>query len=282
MRGLALACIAMGCSKGGDDRCISAYHHLSGVFGGDSYGEDALSFGMGCHKLTDADFDCIDKMKDPGDARACEHVAQVMKESKRADRGSEAMVTLTHLVNLVNMYYDENASLPPSTPPTPAADCCAQGGMCPPDPAAWSAWDTLGFSIDEPTAFHYSIATDPARQTVTLRAEGDPGCTGTKQVFETTGQAGLGNGLQLPMPRQTEGLAAPDPDLGKALEGFANAVCQCNTTSCLVHVAESHHEVLERALAVDQKAIPEGLRQRAAECLDRITAAAAPARSRSR
>jgi hypothetical protein len=95
IRALVIAGVLLvGCSKSTSRRCGWAFAHLqsAGVFGGDTYGDEALVFGMSCTAFTDDDYKCIDAMKTKKDGDACKHaqevtVAQMDALGKADDKG---------------------------------------------------------------------------------------------------------------------------------------------------------------------------------------------------
>lgn len=79
----------------------------------------------------------------------------------------------------------------PSQPVTPAATCCAGGGVnkCTPNSAVWDAspvWIALQFSVDDPHYYVYSYDTDTTTN-FTARANGDLDCDGALATFEMQG-----------------------------------------------------------------------------------------------
>lgn len=85
-------------------------------------------------------------------------------------------------------------AFPADAGPSPAVDCCATPTRtCAPDPKLWAnpTWKALGFSPAEPLRFHYSFqSTGKGREaSFVIRAEGDPDCSGQKQVWEVNGQS---------------------------------------------------------------------------------------------
>ncbi len=85
---------------------------------------------------------------------------------------------------------------------TPDAKCCDSGRTdrkCAPDPEQWtsgdpeapSAWDELGFSIDEPHYFQYSYA--GTSTAFTALAIGDLDCDNTAITYTLVGAYAAGN-----------------------------------------------------------------------------------------
>jgi hypothetical protein len=102
-------------------------------------------------------------------------------------RAAEADELLGYLADRVAAHVATTGRVPPTAAgPTPGAACCDRGGICPADPAAWSApgWRELGFSIDGEHRFAYQYAPDPGGLAATLRATGDVACDGAPRVIE--------------------------------------------------------------------------------------------------
>jgi len=101
-------------------------------------------------------------------------------------RAAEADALLGYLADRVAAQVAATGRVPPTAAgPTPGA-CCAQGGACPGDPAAWTAagWRELGFSIDGAHRFSYQYTPDPGGLAATLRAVGDLDCDGAVSRVE--------------------------------------------------------------------------------------------------
>jgi hypothetical protein len=99
----------------------------------------------------------------------------------------EADELLGYLADRVAAHVATTGRVPPTAAgPTPDTACCAGGGTCPVDAAAWSApgWRELAFSIDEPHRFTYQYAPDPGGLSATLRAVGDVACDGAVRTVE--------------------------------------------------------------------------------------------------
>ena len=71
--------------------------------------------------------------------------------------------------------------------PSPTQDCCKTEGRCAPDAKAWEhpTWKAIMFSVMDPARYHYSL--EVKGKALTLRAKGDPTCTGKEEIWETKG-----------------------------------------------------------------------------------------------
>ena len=113
-----------------------------------------------------------------------------MKKSKK----SEAAMQLNRLGKTLKIVYTEQATFPVGDAPlTPAESCCATGGRCPPDPAAWRqpVWQALDFAIDEPSMFQYRYRSDGT--TAVVEAIGDLDCDGVTITHRL--EASVTNGM---------------------------------------------------------------------------------------
>jgi hypothetical protein len=102
-------------------------------------------------------------------------------------RAAEADELLGYLVDRVAAHVAATGRVPPTAAgPSPEATCCARGGTCSADAAAWSApgWRELAFSVDGPHRFAYQYAPDPGGLSATLRAVGDIACDGAPTTVE--------------------------------------------------------------------------------------------------
>lgn len=101
-------------------------------------------------------------------------------------RAAEADQLLGYLADRVAARVAATGRVPPvAAGPTPRA-CCEQGGVCSPDPAAWTApgWRELGFSIDDPHRYTYQYIPDASGLSATLRAVADLACDGSTSTAE--------------------------------------------------------------------------------------------------
>ncbi|HVK77113.1 MAG TPA: hypothetical protein VM734_27590 [Kofleriaceae bacterium] len=105
----------------------------------------------------------------------------------------EAQLRLNSLKNSLKATLFEKDGFPVGTvPATPAKPCCASGGKCAPDPAAWAAevWQALDFTMDDPHYFQYAYTSDG--RTVRVTAVGDLDCDGTTIEYVLEGTAAGG------------------------------------------------------------------------------------------
>lgn len=102
-------------------------------------------------------------------------------------RTAEADQLLGYLAERVAAQVAATGRVPPTAAgPSPDTGCCARGGLCPADAAAWqgAGWRELGFSIDGEHRFTYQYSPDPSGLGATLRAVGDVACDGTTTAVE--------------------------------------------------------------------------------------------------
>ena len=116
-----------------------------------------------------------------------------MKKSKK----TEASLQLNKIAKNSKVYYTTNASFVQGTQAaTPAATCCAAGGVtkCPKDATAWAVptWQELDFQIDEDHLFVYTYAST-SNTAATATAVGDLDCDGTQITYTLTLDATEGN-----------------------------------------------------------------------------------------
>lgn len=168
----------------------------------------------GCAQLPEAEQACGDEHPGRMLFRACPGLGRVFHEAatqpdvsspelaKLREEGlaREAVTQLRQLgqaARLLRLRASDKSTdftFPADAGPTPSADCCATPShTCAPDPKLWDVptWKALAFAPQEPLRFHYSFhASGQGRDArFVLRAEGDPECSGQKQVWELTGQS---------------------------------------------------------------------------------------------
>jgi hypothetical protein len=116
--------------------------------------------------------------------------ADIGESRKKYQLGGEAGVALTRLGDQAKAAFVKTGAYPKGTVgPTPQQECCAAGGKCPADPAAWRdpVWQALEFSIPEAGLYRYSYESDGT--TFTARAVGDTDCDTTMATFTLTGSS---------------------------------------------------------------------------------------------
>jgi len=86
-------------------------------------------------------------------------------------------------------------SFPSSTASTPAASCCASGGLCTSDKATWSSpeWQALNFSIEGEHRFAYRVETSEDGSSFIATATADLNCDGNITTFEVRGSMSGGD-----------------------------------------------------------------------------------------
>jgi hypothetical protein len=102
-------------------------------------------------------------------------------------RAREAEQLLGYLAERVEAAIAATGHVPEAPAgPSPATDCCTQGGTCTADPAVWSApgWRALAFSVDAEHRYTYAYVPDPGGRAAVLRATGDLDCDGQPAVYE--------------------------------------------------------------------------------------------------
>lgn len=140
---------------------------------------------VGCGKKSEKD---LEKEVDKALAGLDKEVKQGFKEAAAA---GEAQLQLDRIGKKAKVSAVEQAQFPVGkVGPTPAKDCCASGGSCAPDAAAWAdpAWKALEFSIEEPHAFQYSYESDG--KTFTAKAIG---CGDHAGTWTASGHMEAGN-----------------------------------------------------------------------------------------
>jgi hypothetical protein len=104
-------------------------------------------------------------------------------------KGTEAKVMLDKLQKRAKQVVASTGKFPRgSVPLTPATPCCAgKDHQCVPTAADWAnpVWRTLEFRIDDPHRFQYDYESDG--KTATIRAIGDPECSGKLVTYEAHG-----------------------------------------------------------------------------------------------
>lgn len=125
-------------------------------------------------------------------------IPSFMDYAKKAKRTDAALRT-EQLYKAIQVYYIERGELP-RTPggPMPADNTCCNGPnhKCAPDMAQWQVepWQSLDFSVDEPTYFSFSYEPDPSGQSFTISARGDLDCDmNTAVYYQIVGQVQDGN-----------------------------------------------------------------------------------------
>lgn len=119
---------------------------------------------------------CVADSKDPpfaADAAPVEPMMDLSEAYRAVERLTELERALGALV--VDGRFPRFAS--PGL--TPSAACCSNvGQLCPSTPALWGApaWEQLGFAIDVPQAYQYSV--QGTETNVTFLASGDLDCDG--------------------------------------------------------------------------------------------------------
>jgi type II secretory pathway pseudopilin PulG len=115
-------------------------------------------------------------------------IPSFMDYQKKAKR-SEATLRVEMLYKDLRSFYAENDAIPPQTGEItpPQGSCCSaeSHGKCQPDMALWQVepWQTLDFTVDEPSYFSYSYTPDPAGKAFTISAWGDLDCDGKSVVY---------------------------------------------------------------------------------------------------
>ncbi|HZS42525.1 MAG TPA: DUF4190 domain-containing protein [Polyangia bacterium] len=113
----------------------------------------------------------------------------------RRSKTVEATLNVRRLADDANVYYVDNAKLPPAVDWTPAGEPCGNGRPTfAVDPAAWqrSPWSELHFSLDAPHHYQYRIVSE-APDRIAIEARGDLDCDGEFSLFRrevTPGGAG--------------------------------------------------------------------------------------------
>jgi hypothetical protein len=103
------------------------------------------------------------------------------------NRAQEAEDLLDYLADRVSAQFTATGHLPPlPAGPTPAPDCCEQGGVCSADPTRWqtAGWQALGFSIDGDHRYTYAYIPDPSGRSAVVRAVGDLDCNDVTSLYE--------------------------------------------------------------------------------------------------
>jgi hypothetical protein len=118
-------------------------------------------------------------------------VAEFRSGGDRLVKAEEASMNLRQLFDSAVSYYEPHHEFPHSVSLSPAVSCCDQGGTCKPDPSAFAdeSWAALSFSLDDPHLFQYELVASGTGggAKFTVRAVGDPGCTGHKMIFQRSG-----------------------------------------------------------------------------------------------
>jgi hypothetical protein len=113
----------------------------------------------------------------------CKQFDDYQSRSKR----TEAELHLHKISKSLQARVIETESFPILTlGPTPAQPCCMQPkAQCAPDPAQWTAWAPLEFTITEPFRFQYTYSSDG--KTFVATAIGDLDCDTNDVVYKLTG-----------------------------------------------------------------------------------------------
>ena len=112
-----------------------------------------------------------------------------LEYTKKAKQ-SEASLELRKLGKTLKAVLVAKGELPKGeVGPTPAKSCCAQGGKCAVDAAAWKdpIWQALDFEIDEPHLYRYSYRSADGKSYV-VKAIGDLDCDGTEAEYTMSGE----------------------------------------------------------------------------------------------
>jgi hypothetical protein len=123
-------------------------------------------------------------------------------------RRTEAELNLQKIRKALQVHVIEAAR--PSFPlltlgPTPEIPCCMQEKVkCAVDPAQWTAWAPLDFSMTEPFRFQYTYSSTDG-QTFVATAIGDLDCDTNNVVYRLTGKIENGAAVtSLEVPTNTD------------------------------------------------------------------------------
>ena len=174
----------------------------------DSAAKANLHFVDNCSSRTSEQIACAERSPNAAGLAMCPSIREALRDAMSAPdvidpaelsrlrmRGyqTEAQANLKAVSNaFAALVAESGASFVPPAPVglTPAEDCCRAGGTCTPNRAAWQqpTWKALGFEVTEPSRYHLSFET--TLPLVTLRASGDPLCSGQTDTWELNGLFG--------------------------------------------------------------------------------------------
>jgi|GEM_PF-5300860 len=180
----------------------------------------------GCGALPATDLSCLQSNPGMASVDACPFAKDLLQKAlfapdvmdpkvteqlQRQAMQSEAKVMLramgTGIQSLWAQANDPNTfHFPAAAGPTPAMDCCkGPNHQCPLNPSDWAGatWQALDFQAYGPTRYRFSFLPKHSgkKASFTLRAEGDPACTGKREVWEVKGTR-KGDHFELTEPTQ--------------------------------------------------------------------------------
>jgi len=172
---------------------------------------------VSCLEERGEDCEALEPVLRAAGSRFAESMMASMTPEQRAELAlkaarSEPVAVLTSIGTAARAHQAEAVDpakyqFPPTVGPTPARDCCAQGGECKPDPEAWSgpSWKSLGIEASEPHRYQYEFKSQGKGKTAafTARALGDPLCVGKREIWEISGKV-TEAGVEVSAPRQVQ------------------------------------------------------------------------------
>ncbi|HUS64007.1 MAG TPA: hypothetical protein VMZ28_05660 [Kofleriaceae bacterium] len=126
----------------------------------------------------------------------------------RKSKSVEASIEIQRLRSAALVAAVEGTAFPtPSAGPTPPlGTCCQQGGKCMPDPTLWASepWQTLQFSVDDPSYYSYEYKISEDGKDFSVMAYGDLDCDGVYSTYSAVGSPDRPDGSEITRTNEGE------------------------------------------------------------------------------